>query len=95
MQVEKNIFTVHPKAKAPAMTYEGVCLSDVYGRWSNEKQKAFDKCVELCMNLNGKSFCITSHNTSYFSVMFDFEHPETGNRMRAHITPSTNHAYYL
>lgn len=91
----KFFFTIHPRAKAPAMTCEGVCLHDVYGRWSNRKQKAFDNCVELCEELNGKSFCITGHGTSYFSVMFDFEHPETGDAMRAHITPSTNHAYYL
>ena len=95
MKIKNEFFTVHPRAKAPAMTCEGVRLSDVYGSWSNLKQIAFDECVELCEELNGKSFCITGHSTSYFSVMFDFEHPETGDRMRAHITPSTNHAYYL
>lgn len=49
----------------------------------------------LCDKFNGERFCIASHNDNVFTVDFDFPHPETGEMMHAHITPSYNHAYYI
>lgn len=88
-------FTVHPHASAPAMRFDGYTLDDVYERPSNHKRNAFDYCKRLCERYGGWDFCISSHNTMIFTVMFDFEHPETGEPMRAYITRDYNHAYYL
>lgn len=95
MRNVNEAFTVHPRAEAPSMRYEGETLRDVYGRYSDNKKRAFDCCVSLCEEFNGYSFRITSHNSFSFCVMFDFANPETGEAMRAHITPAYNHAYYL
>lgn len=87
-------FTVHPRAKAPRMYCEGYNLSDVYKCYSRAKEKAFNYCRELCQKYNGCGLCISSHNSQTFTVMFNFEHPETGREMVAKITRSYNHAYY-
>lgn len=91
----KPYFTVHPYAKAPEKYCEGYVLADVYGTYSYRKEQAFKYCKALCERFNGWGFCITSHSTFTFCAMFDFENPETGEIMRAHITPTYNHAYYL
>lgn len=88
-------FTVHPRAKAPAMRVDGYTLEDVYGRMSDNKCRAFAYCKRLCERYCGWDFCISSHNNMMFTVMFDFMHPDTGELMRAYITRSYNHAYYL
>lgn len=88
-------FTVHPRAKAPAMHVDGYTLEGVYERPSDNKCRAFAYCKDLCERYGGWDFCISSHNTMVFTVMFDFMHPETGELMRAHITRDYNHAYYL
>ena len=88
-------FTIHPRAKAPERIAEGYRLCDVYDNFSVAKDNAWEKCKDLCILLNGWGICITSHNTFAFTVMFDFEHPETGREMRAFITRDHKHAYYL
>lgn len=88
-------FTVHPRATAPLMRLDGYTLEDVYERPSNRKRQAFAYCKELCERYGGWDFRISGHNCMTFSVMFDFEHPETGELMRAFITRVHNHAYYL
>lgn len=88
-------FKAHPRAKVPAMRFDGYTLEDVYKRPSNRKRHAFDYCKRLCERYGGWNFRISSHNCMAFTVMFDFEHPETGELMRAFITRDNNHAYYL
>lgn len=88
-------FTIHPRAKAPYYRVDGYTLEDVYERPSKRKRNAFDYCKRLCERYKGWDFCISGHNETTFSVMFDFMHPETGELMRAHITKTYNHAYYL
>lgn len=43
-------------------------LRDVYGRWSYEKQKAYDDCRRMCDKENGSQFCIISAGRYTFSV---------------------------
>lgn len=91
----RHDFTVHPRAKAPRMHVDGYLLEDVYKCPSVNKRRAFAHCKDLCERYGGRNFCISSHNTNEFCVMFDFVHPETGELMRAYITRSHKHAYYL
>lgn len=88
-------FTVHPRTKAPEKCIEGEHLDDVYGSFSTAKAHAYMYCKSLEAEFDGFGGGITSHNTFSFSYMFDFVNPDTGELMRAHITPSYNHAYYL
>lgn len=49
--------------------WEGTFLSQVYDRWSDEKQKAWDKCyAEYSLTSGSSQFGICSHNTFSFSV---------------------------
>ena len=97
-----DCFTVHPRkrvARTPLYNRAGrpmpTKLGDVYGSYSHKKAAAYEYCRWLCRKFNGERFCITSHNTNIFTVDFDFPHPETGEMMHAHITPTYNHAYYI
>lgn len=95
MNIKGHHFEVNPKAAAPEWYCKGFTLADVYDRWSHEKQSAYDYCKRLCDDLDGWGFCISSSNTFAFSVMFDFNHPETGDLMRAYITRDHDRAYYI
>lgn len=95
-------FIVHPRKRVdrtPLTDWAGCpmpkTLSDVYGSYSSKKEAAYEYCRMLCDKFNGERFCIASHNSNIFTVDFDFPHPETGEMMHAHITPSCNHAYYI
>lgn len=88
-------FTYHPRAKAPHMYIKGEYLWHVYSRYSVAKERAYEYCRKMCADLGGFNFAITSYSTCMFTVMFDFAHPETGELMRAHITPYYNHLYHL
>ena len=88
-------FTVHPKAKAPVWRCRGIYLHDVYEKYSDAKQYAYDYCRDLFCKYNGRDFAISSHNSMMFTVNFYFMHPETGELMFARITKDYNHAYYV
>lgn len=88
-------FIVHPRAAAPATGGIGETLDDVYKSYSTRKAAAYNYCRRLCNDLGGWNFAISGANSEFFSVMFDFAHPDTGELMRARITPYYNHAYYL
>ena len=49
---------------------QGYKLRDVYGRYSDNKEIAFNYCVELCEEKNGQDLCIISHNCHYFTTRF-------------------------
>lgn len=95
MNVNGHYLLVHPRAAAPMCRGIGETLDDVYKSYSREKQCAYNYCRQLCEDLGGWNFAITSAGSQTFSVMFDFAHPRTGELMRAHITRWHNHAYYL
>ena len=48
--------------------YEGFNLSQVYDRWSDAKQRAWDYCYERYLAEGGVAFSICSHNTFGFTV---------------------------
>ena len=91
----KHDFTVHPKATAPCVRAIGRTLDDVYGSYSAAKAQAYRYCTDLCGKYDGYNFCITSANTFAFAVSFDFINPDDNRPMRAIITRTYNHAYYL
>ena len=47
---------------------EGYSLNEVYGNYSHAKQKAWEDCLKMCIEENGESFHIISHNSFSFSV---------------------------
>lgn len=59
---------------AIASQNKGTCLSDVYVRWSQKKQVAYDSCREMCFYENGTNFRIISHNIYGFSVAWETKH---------------------
>lgn len=95
VEIKGYNFTFHPNTDAPNKYVKGETLSDVYKKWSSAKQRAYDECRKMFDCLNGHGFCISGSNCDTFTVMFDFEHPETGKLMRAKITKCYNHLYYL
>ena len=52
---------------------EGYKLSDVYGKYSKNKEGAFRDCKDLCKEKNGWGLCIISHNCNYFTVKFNVD----------------------
>lgn len=63
-------------------------LWDVYGKFSNNKAQAFERCEELMFELKGRRMRILSSNSFSFTVGFEFPHPVTGVLCFAYITPS-------
>ena len=52
-----------------ASKWEGDTLNQIYDRWSEEKQDAFDEAWEMYINSrHGNTFGICSHNTFGFTV---------------------------
>lgn len=74
---------------------KGYYLSDVYGRYSDAKAAAWEWCENLCAELDGYYYCITSYNQFAFVVQFEFDNPEDGRPMVCRITPSRTYAMYL
>ena len=66
---------------ARASRNEGTSLSDVYGRWSSFKESAMRDCREWCRETKGYNFHICGHNTSFFSVAWNYTNPDTGELM--------------
>lgn len=71
--------------------YHGETLNDCYKKPSVAKQRAYDYCVRLCNELNGKYFAIRGANCMTFSVHFIFKFDEK--YYYCHITKSYNHCY--
>ena len=61
-------------------------LRDVYGRWSNKKQEAYEDCISFMESLNGHDLKIIGHNCDMFSV--GFEYTENGLNYFVYITPT-------
>lgn len=63
-------------------------LSDVYGRYSVYKARAWNDCQDMMTSHNGWGLRIISHNTSIFTAGFLFDDPETGVLKFMYITPT-------
>ena len=69
MRVVKANTTEGKRLIAIGQKWEGTFLNQVYDRWSDEKQKAWDKCYsEYALTAGASQFGICSHNTFSFSV---------------------------
>lgn len=73
----------------------GNSLSEVYGSYSAAKAQAWERCEDICAELDGHHLCITSANCQIFIAQFEFAHPTNKRPMVCHITPSHTYAMYL
>lgn len=53
-----------------ALKHHLATLQDVYKNPSDKKIKAYEQCVKIFNNLNGRDFAIISSNRSVFTVAF-------------------------
>ena len=94
----KHDFICHPTADAPRFIDEGTILSDVYGKYSNEKESAFRYCMMLFnkyLKYGAYDFAIRSHNSFTFAVNFKFVNPLNDCIMMAVITKNKNQLYFV
>ena len=66
---------------ARANNFLGTELRQVYGRWSDAKESAMQRCRRECYEDNGYNFRIISANGWAFSVAWEYDNPETGEIM--------------
>lgn len=66
-------------------------LEDVYGSYSVFKARADRWCREKMEKMSGWGYKITSHNCNFFTVMWEYENPETGEIM---LNKETAHGSY-
>ena len=69
-------------------------LHDVYGTFSQAKEKAYDYCLGLMRKYDGSNFKIISFNTFMFTAGFTFT-DEQGNDCMMYITPSQDKVIVL
>ena len=65
-----------------------VTIWDAYERPSLDKQKAYDECVQRCVEMHGGSWVIPTKNTFQFTFAFEYHkddekwlHYETANNI--------------
>lgn len=69
MIVVKESTALGKKLIAMGSRYEGTKLHQIYNKWSQAKQKAFDWCYEQYLESEEhEAFSIISHNAYGFSV---------------------------
>ena len=73
-----------------ASRYDGQYLSDVYGRYSYDKERVEDFWLGFMRECNGVAYSITSHNSFSFTLSFCIQTPVRG---VCYIT--TSHNYFL
>ena len=91
-------FICHPTADAPRFINEGTILSDVYGKYSKNKDAALRYCEELYSKYRkygAYDFAIRSHNAFTFAVNFKLVNPLNGRIMIAVITKCKNQLYFV
>lgn len=98
-----EIFAMHPRATrahVPATDYNGrewpVTLEQCYKSPSTAKCVAYRywRDVYCSFGVNGaRRWCITGFNCNFFTIEFEFKHPETGEWWRAIATGKTSQAW--
>lgn len=61
-------------------------LYDVYSSYSIYKARAYNRCRDLMLDMNGWGLRILSHNSQAFTVGFEYPDSETGEICFAYIT---------
>lgn len=89
-KIQKHMNKIMRSAHESWKRSEATELYHVYGSFSEKKEKAMDNCKELYNQLDGDRFRIIGHNSNFFSVGFEFPHPETGVVCFAYITHGNN-----
>lgn len=70
-----------------AKNNEGYELSDIYGKYSVNKKKAYCQCLNQYIGTkNSNNFRIISHNSNFFTVAWD----EYGKEPKLHIETGRN-----
>lgn len=70
-----------------AKNNEGSKLSDVYGRYSAEKEKVLEWCLNQYNSTeNSENFRIISHNSNFFTIAWE----EYGKEPKLHIETAKN-----
>ena len=68
MRVVKSSTSLGKRLLAIGTSCEGTFLNQVYDKWSNSKQEAWDKCYEeYCNTYGAEQFSICSHNSYQFT----------------------------
>ena len=69
MKVVKSSTSLGKRLVDIGTNNEGTFLNQVYDKWSDSKQKAWDRCYdEYCNTEDAHMFGICSHNTFCFTV---------------------------
>lgn len=69
MRVVRESTSLGKKLIAMGSRYEGTDLYQIYDKWSDAKQRAFDWCYEqYLLSEDHEAFSIISHNSFVFSV---------------------------
>lgn len=69
MRVVKESTALGKQLIARGSRYEGTHLNQIYDKWSDKKQRAFDRCYDQYLaSEEHEAFSIISHNTWGFSV---------------------------
>lgn len=68
-------------------------LSDVYTRWSNAKERAWDYCESLRQDLNGYDARIPSANT--FQFTYAFKYVEEGKLYLCYVTAANESRFCI
>lgn len=73
--------------------FKNGCLFDVYGSFSQAKQRAYDYCIKLANDLGGRGFSIMGANCMQFTVGFTFS--IDNKKYFAYITKDYNRYYEI
>ncbi len=68
-------------------------LWEAYRRPSVAKEKAWDYCMDLCKQHDGRGLRVLGYNSSFFTAGFLFNDKETGQLMVMRITAYSDKAY--
>ena len=68
MKVVKANTYLGKKLVARGQNREGFSLNQIYDKWSDAKERAWNWCYEKYLEEKGTDFSIVSHNTFGFSV---------------------------
>lgn len=66
-------------------------LDDAYSKPSKAKRGIWESWKRFARSVNATDFRVLSSNTYHFIIGFEFVNPETGELLRAKITPTHNY----
>jgi len=70
-------------------------LRSAYGRYSRDKQDAWEYCEDLCKKKDGSGLKIISRNSWKFTAGFEYPNPDTGELMFMYISPTYDQEVYI